>query len=81
MGFVDFVSLVTSRWLTALVGTALVSGAAVLGQSAAGSPDARWWMREPVRFLQTNLSETDSTVDPKTLVDRGRRRSARIPFS
>ena len=68
MGFVDFVSLVTSRWLTALVGTALVSGAAVLGQSAAGSPDARWWMREPVRFLQTNLSETDSTVNPKTLV-------------
>jgi hypothetical protein len=68
VGFVDFVSLVTSRWLTALVGAALVSGAAVLGQSAARSPDARWWMREPIRFLQTNLSETDSTVDPRTLV-------------
>jgi hypothetical protein len=26
-------------------------------------------MREPVRFLQTNLSENDSTVDPKALVD------------
>ena len=25
-------------------------------------------MREPIRFLQTNLSETDSTVDPKQLV-------------
>jgi hypothetical protein len=30
--------------------------------------DARWWMTEPVRFLQTNLSETDSTVDPRALV-------------
>jgi hypothetical protein len=32
------------------------------------TPEARWWMREPVRFLQTNLSENDSTVDPKVLV-------------
>ena len=30
--------------------------------------DDRWWKREPIRFLQTNLSETDSTVDPQTLV-------------
>jgi hypothetical protein len=30
--------------------------------------ETRWWMTEPVRFLQTNLSETDSTVDPKALV-------------
>ena len=30
--------------------------------------DTRWWMTEPVRFLQTNLSETDSTVDPRALV-------------
>ena len=29
---------------------------------------ARWWIDEPVRFLQTNLSETDSTVDPAALV-------------
>jgi hypothetical protein len=28
----------------------------------------RWWLDEPVRFVQTNLSESDSTVDPKTLV-------------
>ena len=43
---------------------------------AAGGPSidaqpggtARWWIDEPVRFLQTNLSETDSTVDPKALV-------------
>src|SRR5688572_7122769 len=28
----------------------------------------RWWIDEPIRFIQTNLSETDSTVDPKSLV-------------
>ena len=42
-----------------------------VGQRAAGTPpaaDARWWMTEPIRFLQTNLSETDSTVDPHQLV-------------
>ncbi|HEY7500022.1 MAG TPA: hypothetical protein VH740_15990 [Vicinamibacterales bacterium] len=32
------------------------------------APPARWWVDEPIRFLQTNLSETDSTVDPKALV-------------
>ena len=31
--------------------------------------DPRWWMREPIRFVQTNLSETDSTVDPLELVN------------
>ncbi len=28
----------------------------------------KWWLDEPIRFLQTNLSETDSTLDPKALV-------------
>jgi Hypothetical glycosyl hydrolase 6 len=37
-------------------------------QSGAPRADTRWWMNEPVRFLQTNLSETDSTVDPQALV-------------
>ncbi len=32
------------------------------------SADERWWKHEPIRFLQTNLSETDSTVDPRALV-------------
>ena len=36
--------------------------------SPAKAADARWWMTEPIRFLQTNLSETDSTVDPRQLV-------------
>lgn len=43
----------------------------LLALEAAGAPGAaqsRWWLDEPVRFLQTNLSETDSTVDPKSLV-------------
>ena len=33
-----------------------------------GAAQSRWWLDEPIRFLQTNLSETDSTVDPKALV-------------
>ena len=48
-----------------------LAAAAVVGQPASGSataPDTRWWMTEPIRFLQTNLSETDSTVDPHQLV-------------
>src|SRR5580765_6683965 len=40
-----------------------------ISSSAAQNIESRWWMREPVRFLQTNLSENDSTVDPKALVD------------
>jgi hypothetical protein len=43
-----------------------------LGVSSVVSIDAqavgRWWLDEPVRFIQTNLSETDSRVDPKALV-------------
>jgi hypothetical protein len=37
-------------------------------QPRAQTPDQRWWQRQPIRFLQTNLSETDSTVDPAALV-------------
>ena len=42
------------------------------GAQGSGKPalaaQPRWWIDEPVRFLQTNLSETDSTVDPQGLV-------------
>src|SRR5687768_12234628 len=34
----------------------------------AQTTDQRWWQRQPIRFLQTNLSEMDSAVDPKALV-------------
>ncbi len=44
-------------------------GAGILGlASGAVSTQSRWWLDEPVRFVQTNLSETNSTVDPKALV-------------
>lgn len=49
------------------VGAALAIACAAAGTTA--QTPSRWWMDEPVRFLQTNLRETDSTVDPKTLVD------------
>jgi hypothetical protein len=32
--------------------------------------ERRWWMDEPIRFLQTNLRELDSTVDPAALVQQ-----------
>ena len=41
----------------------------LVGLPSAQTPaDSRWWMTEPVRFLQTNISETDSTADPAALV-------------
>ena len=43
-------------------------GSARQASPAAQPADQRWWKHEPIRFLQTNLSETDSTVDPRTLV-------------
>jgi Hypothetical glycosyl hydrolase 6 len=44
--------------------------AVALGLAALASTNAqsRWWVNEPIRFLQTNLSETDSKVDPVSLV-------------
>src|SRR5215211_4300353 len=32
------------------------------------SSQSRWWMDEPIRLLQTNLREIDSTLDPRLLV-------------
>lgn len=31
---------------------------------------SRWWMTEPIRLLQTNLRETDSTLDPARLIEQ-----------
>ena len=55
-----------AAWLPPIV--FLLCAVAPTGR-ALQSGQSRWWMDEPIRFLQTNLSETDSTVDPKTLVD------------
>ena len=29
-----------------------------------------WWMKEPIRLIQTNLRQTDASLDPKHLVDQ-----------
>jgi hypothetical protein len=44
----------------------------LLGLTAAFSSaaESRWWMDEPVRFLQTNVREIDSTLDAKRLVEQ-----------
>jgi Hypothetical glycosyl hydrolase 6 len=44
----------------------LIAMLAAASATAAAQP--RWWLEQPIRFLQTNLSETDSTVDPASLV-------------
>jgi hypothetical protein len=61
---------VTGAALVVLIvaGAVRVVGSARQGPPPARAADDRWWKREPIRFLQTNLSETDSTVDPKALV-------------
>jgi hypothetical protein len=38
--------------------------------TASAQEPVRWWMDEPIRFLQTNLRERDSAVDPKRLVEQ-----------
>jgi hypothetical protein len=48
------------HWFLALVLAAVVPDLV--------AAEARWWMDEPVRPIQTNLRETDSTLDPQRLV-------------
>ena len=59
----------TSRrpWLAALAALALAAPT-LSPLVTAQSPAPRWWLTEPIRFLQTNLSERDSVVDPVALV-------------
>ena len=33
-------------------------------------PQQGWWMTEPVRWVQTNLRQTDAKLDPARLVDQ-----------
>jgi len=37
---------------------------------AAGCSAEGWWMREPIRWVQTNLRETDAAMDTRRLVDQ-----------
>jgi hypothetical protein len=49
----------------------IVAAAVVLTRAlglASQPQPSRWWLDEPIRFVQTNLSETDSTLDPAALV-------------
>ena len=46
-----------ARWLTAL----LMAGSALCAPQG-------WWMREPIRWVQTNLRETDAALDADRLV-------------
>ncbi len=54
--------------LLILTGAVRVATSASQASPAARTVDDRWWKREPIRFLQANLSENDSTVDPRGLV-------------
>ena len=66
-------SFIVGRYaLMAVLFAGLVSSLLIRSPHAQ-TTDQRWWQRQPIRFLQTNLSETDSTVDPAALVARGRR--------
>ncbi len=48
----------------------LALGLALAAASAAAGAEARWWMDEPVRLVQTNVREVDSTVDARRLVEQ-----------
>src|SRR5262245_26098425 len=49
-----------------LVGTA--SAKAMQATGVAKAPG--WWMTEPIRWVQTNLRETDTALDPRRLVSQ-----------
>src|ERR1044071_4798585 len=36
----------------------------ILGATVCGGQQ-EWWMREPIRWVQTNLRETDAALDPR----------------
>ncbi len=61
-------SRATTSSLRFAVSIAVILVIATVSSVAQRGRATRWWLDEPVRFLQTNLSETDSTVDPKALV-------------
>lgn len=60
-------SIAARHALVAVLFAAAIPGR-LAGPPQAQTTDQRWWHRQPIRFLQTNLSETDSAVDPRALV-------------
>ena len=54
-----------------IVAAALLCAATIdVGAQQTPRTTGRWWMDEPIRFLQTNISEKDSTLDPTHLVEQ-----------
>jgi len=41
-----------------------------IGMTAASAARQGWWMREPIRWVQTNLRETDAALEPGRLVSQ-----------
>lgn len=50
----------------------LLSAMALLAYAeiAMSQTEQGWWMREPIRWVQTNLRETDAALDPQRLVSQ-----------
>src|SRR6202161_2246080 len=44
------------------------SATASLADQGSASGEPGWWMTEPIRWLQTNLRETDAALNPKEFV-------------
>ncbi|MDP9171864.1 MAG: hypothetical protein M3N54_14705, partial [Acidobacteriota bacterium] len=45
-----------------ITGLILISSALTVQQG--------WWMTEPIRWVQTNLRQTDASLDPERLVNQ-----------
>jgi hypothetical protein len=62
-----------TAWLpsvAALLAAVTIGVGAQQQQQQERQPSPRWWMEQPIRFLQTNISEMDSTLDPVHLVEQ-----------
>jgi hypothetical protein len=44
------------------------AASAVFAEQGMNQAEPGWWMTEPIRWLQTNLRETDAALDPKQFI-------------
>lgn len=56
--------------LVRFVAGVFVAAVATTATFSAQSPARSWWLEEPIRFFQTNLPETASTLDAKRYIDQ-----------
>ena len=47
---------------------ALIAVAAWLSLGPSCAAQQGWWMREPIRWVQTNLRDTDASLDPQRFI-------------